>query len=151
MSSGGPRPDEASLSSSSSPSFGAGGGVMRVVRCFFDFVVVVNAGVDLVHRMIRSADVALMFLVARGTRWLVSASPATFLAISTIDLGAPKGILVKLIVRACPFFSLSESESSREVGMTKRSLLATLLVRGRVTLGTGVVSFSIGACTSCSV
>ena len=149
MSSGGPRPDEASLSSSSSPSLGAGGGEERVVCCFFNLVVVVNAGVDLVHRTIRSADLVLMFLGARSTRRLVD--PASFLATSTTDQGAPKGISVKLIVCACTSSSFSESESSREVGMTKHSLRATLLVGGRVTIGTGVVSSSIGACTSCSV
>ena len=149
MSSGGPRPDEASLSSSSLPSLGAGGGVMRVVRCFFDLVEVVNAGVDLVHRTIRSADLVLMFLDARGTRRLVG--PASFLATSTTDLGAPNGVLVKLIVRICASFSFSELESSREVGLTKRSLRTKLLVRGRATTGTGVVSASIGTCTSCSV
>ncbi len=74
MSSGGPRPDEASLSSSSSPSFGAGGGAMRVVRCFFDLVVVVNAGVDLVHRTIRSADLVLIFLDASLSQEVLAGS-----------------------------------------------------------------------------
>ncbi len=66
MSSGGPRPDEASLASSLSPSLGAGGETL-VVLCFFDRVVGVNTGVDLVHRTIRSADLLLMYLGARGT------------------------------------------------------------------------------------
>ncbi len=117
MSSSGPSTEESSLSSLALQILGAGD-----LSC---------------EGTIQSDNKEIVVVIPWSKRY-VTAVPVTTLVAAT-DLDAPNGVRTKYLVRSCP---CSGSETSRELGMTRRLTLAMLRVRCRTARGAGPACFS---------